>query len=126
MLNQTQNPENEVQPERRRERRSRSYLGARVIFNHRQSVVDCVVRNISTSGALAEFGDPTQVPAEFELHIPNQDRSFQGKLVWRNAQAAGVALAPLQLDGVVLSLDDIRRLKALKAENRALRKKHSE
>ena len=36
--------------ERRRERRMKSYLGAKLTFNHRQSVIDCLIRNISPAG----------------------------------------------------------------------------
>jgi hypothetical protein len=108
--------------ERRRERRMKSYLGAKLTFNHRQSVVDCLIRNIAPSGVLVEFPDPTLAPADIELHIQHRDQSFRGTVVWRKQERAGVALAAVQFAERAISLDDVRRQKALKRENRALRK----
>jgi hypothetical protein len=108
--------------ERRRERRMKSYLGAKLTFNHRQSVIDCLIRNISPTGALVEFPDTTLAPAEFELHVRHRDQSFRGTVIWRKQERAGVALAAFQFAERAISLDDVRRQKALQRENRALRK----
>jgi hypothetical protein len=108
--------------ERRKERREKTLIGATVSFNARRSVFDCLIRNISTAGALLEFPDTTLAPTEFELHVRHRDQSFRGTVVWRKQERAGVALAAFQFAERAVSLDDVRRQKALKRENRALRK----
>ena len=108
--------------ERRRERRQKSFLGAKLTFNRRQSVVDCLIRNISPAGALVEFPDMTLAPTDVELHVSHRDQSFRGTVVWRKQERAGVALAAFEFAEAAVSLDDVRRQKALKRENRALRK----
>ena len=41
--------------ERRHQSRSRTLKSARILLNHHQSVIDCVVRNLSPTGALDKF-----------------------------------------------------------------------
>ena len=108
--------------ERRREHRQKTFLAAKLTFNRRQSVVDCVIRNISPAGALVEFPDTTLAPTDFDLHVGLREQSFRGTVVWRKQERAGVALAAFQFAEAAISLDDVRRQKALKRENRALRK----
>ena len=43
-------------------------------------------------------------------------------MIWRKQERAGVALAAFQFAERAISLDDVRREKALQRENRALRK----
>ena len=48
--------------ERRSERRGLTFLGGKLSFNQGRSVVDCLVRNISSAGALVVFPDRTPDP----------------------------------------------------------------
>ncbi len=111
--------------ERRRERRQIAYLGGEVAYNQRRSGVDCLVRNIAPSGALIVFADRTPLPEELELNIPQRGRSFHGTVVWRRLDRAGLALQPLKANDAAASLDGARRQRALKKENRALRRKYN-
>jgi hypothetical protein len=77
-------------PEARRSERVRAFLGAKIIYNNRTSIVDCVIRNISTSGAKLALACSLQIPGEFELQIPQKGRSYRARLVWRNTEGAGV------------------------------------
>ncbi len=97
--------------ERRHERRQIAYLGAEVTYNQQRSAMDCLVRNIAPSGALVVFADRTPLPEELELHVPQQNRSFRGTVVWQNLDRAGVALLPL-------------KRRALKKTNPALRHRY--
>ena len=71
-------------------RRARTLFGAQIIFNNHMSSVDCVVRNISSSGASLVLADTLSVPNEFELHIPQKGRSYRARVVWRSGEGIGV------------------------------------
>ena len=79
--------------ERRKEPRQKSLLGGKVIFGRRQSVMDCVVSNISPHGALVVFPQVSLTPSEFMLHIPHRDETYSAKLIWRRQDRAGVSLS---------------------------------
>jgi hypothetical protein len=82
-------------PEARRGQRARTLLGAKIIFSDRASVIDCVVRNISSSGAkLALAAGATGVPDDFELHIPMKYCSYRARLVRRDANGVAVEFFP--------------------------------
>ena len=77
-------------PEARQSDRVRAFLGAKIIFNNRMSIVDCVVKNISSSGAKLALAGSLPIPGEFELQIPQKGSSYRARLVWRNTEAMGV------------------------------------
>jgi hypothetical protein len=77
-------------PEARRSERVRTLLGAKIIFNNRMSVIDCVVRNISSSGVKLVVTDSRPIPGEFALYIPQKGYSYRARLVWRNSEGMGV------------------------------------
>jgi hypothetical protein len=70
--------------------RVRSLLGARIVFNNRFSTVDCVVRDISASGAKLLVTGANMLPEEFELEIPQKGRKHRVRLVWRRGDVCGV------------------------------------
>src|SRR5260370_29330534 len=49
--------------------RGRQLKKAKIAFNHRQSVIDCLVRNLSETGACLEVASRAGIPAAFELLI---------------------------------------------------------
>jgi hypothetical protein len=107
--------------ERRKEPRLKSLLGGKVFFNRRQSVMDCVVRNIGAHGALIVFPHVSLTPSEFMLHIPHRDESYAAKLVWRRAESCGVRLS--DSEAFEVPIDTAKRIRALEAENRRLRRR---
>jgi hypothetical protein len=66
------------------------YLGAKIEFNNRQSVVDCVVRNQSRSGAMLKIETATELPSVFDLHIIKTGEHQKCVTVWDRPQALGV------------------------------------
>jgi hypothetical protein len=76
--------------ERRSDVRARSLLGGKIIFNHRNSTMDCVVRNLSATGARIVMSESVIVPNEFELHIPQKGTSYRAQMRWRTATEFGV------------------------------------
>lgn len=76
---------------RRLEMRSRVFHGASVVFNGRQSVLACTIRNWSETGALVRMIDWIALPETFELDIANKDGSVRVRQCWRRGDDVGVA-----------------------------------
>jgi hypothetical protein len=76
-------------PERRREIRRRALKAARILFNNRQSTLNCTVKNISSQGALVVLPSTTFVPEEIELCIGNE--THKARVMWRASDKMGLA-----------------------------------
>ena len=76
--------------ERRASKRWRTVLKARILFNNRSSVLDCAVRDLSETGARIYLADTSELPATFELEIPNRGLRVQGCVVWSRGANHGV------------------------------------
>jgi hypothetical protein len=107
--------------ERRKDVRSRTFLGGTVAFNRRASAMDCQVRNFSAAGAKITFANPAVVPDQFDLTITRKARSFRARMVWRAANDAGVAFVNEYEDAVPIPLEWAKRLRDSESENAALR-----
>lgn len=70
--------------------RIRSFLRAQIIFNNRMSTIDCIIKNISATGARIALNDTLAVPTEFDIYIPQKSRGHHARLVWRDKDAIGV------------------------------------
>jgi hypothetical protein len=81
--------ENRVTP------RLRSLLKGKIIYNNRLSTVDCVVRDISGSGARLALPQNFALPDRFELYVPLKERTYSAEVRWRGDEDFGV----LFLDG---------------------------
>jgi len=78
--------------ERRGAGRHKVFKGAKLTFNSGFGSYECVVRNLSESGARLSFGDASCVPPEFDLSITGGiARPVQVR--WRTMTAVGVAFA---------------------------------
>lgn len=75
--------------ERRVAPRLRTLKRARVLFNNRFSTIDCVVRNVSRTGALLTIDTAVHLPMQFELAIGDEPLR-PAKLVYRRETFAGV------------------------------------
>ena len=111
--------------ETRNNGRTRTILGAQIIFNNRNSTIECQIRNFSVSGARLALTESVALPEEFEIFVPQKGRSYQARLRWRDATGLGVefigedAARPAQPPGP----DFGRRVAELEAENETLRRK---
>jgi PilZ domain len=77
--------------EARRSKRAKTFLGAQILFKNRSSVIDCVVKNISSTGAkLAIPHTPLGLPDEFELYVPKTGCFYRVRLIRRDRQGIGV------------------------------------
>lgn len=107
--------------EKRLQARARSFLKGRIVFSNKATSVDCVVRNISDTGAKLHVSESVTIPEQFELYIPQRDETLRARLKWRREDEVGVAfLTAGKVDEP--SPDVSARLRELEAENALLKK----
>ena len=75
--------------ENRARPRVRTLKGASIIFGV-GSTVDCVVRNLSETGACLEVPSPVGIPDDFTLQFKLEPTKRDGHVVWRSANRIGV------------------------------------
>jgi PilZ domain len=80
----------DLKSERRLDQRRRVFKGARIVFNNRQSTLDCTVSNLSATGALLLVQSSQYLPDDFELWI-SDDVRHAARLAWRRGDKVGVA-----------------------------------
>lgn len=84
-----------MRTERRQAQRNRVYQGASIVFNGRQSVLGCTIRNWSESGAMVRMSDWMTLPPSFELDIASRGERLRVRECWRRGENVGLAfLAP--------------------------------
>lgn len=105
-------------PSQPRAERVRSLLRAQAVYNNGNATVDCVVRNLSDTGARIETPNQTALPAEFDLHIPHKARTYRARIVWRKAAEAGVRFVE---NAPRARGEESDGLETLRAENAQLR-----
>ncbi|MCL2385142.1 MAG: PilZ domain-containing protein, partial [Alphaproteobacteria bacterium] len=76
-------------PNRRRNDRRRTLKEGQIVFNDRQSVIDCVVRNLSDKGACLEVTSPIGIPDFFDLDL-GQSGFRSCRIAWRKSRRIGV------------------------------------
>ena len=79
-----------AEPNQRRNERRRTLKEGRIIFNDHQSVINCLVRNLSDNGACLEVPSPIGIPAFFDLEL-GQSGSWSCRIAWRQSRRIGVA-----------------------------------
>jgi PilZ domain len=77
--------------DRRTASRQRSFLQGRIFYNNRRSSVDCLIRDISDTGAKLKFSESITVPEAMELYIPNKDEFRRARVQWRFGGEMGIA-----------------------------------
>jgi hypothetical protein len=106
--------------------RARAILGAQIIFNNRNSTVECQIRNISSKGARICFTDAVSVPEEFELFIPQKGTTYRARMRWRDTEGAGLEFIDGEKRVEKAMPDTTQRIAALEKENARLRLRVSE
>ena len=75
--------------EKRGALRKRTLKSANIVFNGRQSVITCIVRNSSSTGALVTLPSVIGLPSTFEICIDGIYRA--ARVVWRSKMNLGIA-----------------------------------
>ena len=67
--------------------RSRTFKGGRIHFNY-AGTIDCVIRNVSATGACLEIENPVGIPDDFSLWRETETCSCH--VMWRKQRRIGV------------------------------------
>ncbi len=81
---------------RRAARRMRTLKKATIVLNGGYSVYDCVVRNLSETGAMLQVGG-LGIPSHFELVLDTTVTRHMCTVRWRTEDAIGVSFDDSQL-----------------------------
>lgn len=76
--------------ERRHSSRLRVLMHGQILFNKGTTVLNCMIRDLSESGARISFAEALWVPSEVELEIPKTAQWFRAKVVWSNGRNHGL------------------------------------
>ena len=112
--------------ERRKLPRQKSFLRGCVYFNNRASAIDCLIRDISATGARLIFSNPVTFPDVVDLYIPQKQQTLRAQVHWRHGEEVGVRFAnPAQAFGAAAANDArelAERVQKLETEIAAMRK----
>lgn len=75
--------------ERRSTARSRILKGAKIILGT-ASVIDCIVRNVTNTGARIHIPDTVDLPEAFDLTFDGGSSFRSCRIVWRSITETGV------------------------------------
>jgi hypothetical protein len=71
--------------------RQRTFLKGTLYYDNRRASIECVIRDISESGARLTFEYPTTVPDNVELFIPHKQQTLRGRVQRRGPNEIGIA-----------------------------------
>jgi hypothetical protein len=108
--------------ERRTSTRKKSFLRGRVMYNNRQSAMECLIRDVSEHGANLIFSDTASIPEVVELYIPQKDQTFRAHVQWRSGDEVGVAFGDVAPAPAAGGGDLAGRVERLEAEVASLRR----
>src|ERR1700733_4731066 len=80
-----------AEDERRIAARQRTVLRGCIYYNKRSAAADCLVRDVSDSGARLELSENVVIPDLIELNIPKKEETFHARVLWRRGNEVGVA-----------------------------------
>ena len=83
--------------EGRKSERRRCLIGARIVFNHRGSTMDCTLRNFSEDGALLKFAEAPLLPKHVDIAICNRDALIPAEVRWQSGKLLGVVFPSRRL-----------------------------
>ncbi|RVU21822.1 PilZ domain-containing protein [Methylobacterium oryzihabitans] len=109
--------------------RQRTFLKGRINFNNGNASIDCVVRDMSESGARLALSHTLTLPETFDLTILGKNQTRRVKLCWRQNDSVGItfldaAEAAPAPPPTLAALQ--QRIRQLEDENQTLRRLLSE
>jgi|GEM_PF-848403 len=71
--------------------RQKTFLKGIVYYDNRRASIECVIRDISDSGARLTFEHPVIVPDNIELFIPHKQQTLRARVQRREPNEIGIA-----------------------------------
>lgn len=81
--------EENAESSRRRQRRNRTYKAGKIVFNEGFSTIDCVIKDLSETGAKIRLENAVLIPATFDL-VLSDNRTWNCRVRWRRMTECGV------------------------------------
>ena len=81
--------------DKRKSDRQRLFLRGFVRTPHNNATTDCIVRDVSQTGAKLRFRCPPQITELFELHVPAKGQIVQSKVIWVDDCEVGISFDSL-------------------------------
>ncbi len=100
--------------ERRTDLRQKSFLRGLVYFENCPSALDCLIRDISQTGARLKFSSAPMGGDTLTLTIPLKNQSHRARVQWRSQDEIGIAFTDVAHGENTSSL--IERMNHLEAE----------
>jgi PilZ domain len=60
------------------------------IYTSGSTIIDCIVKNMTRTGARIEFSAFTQLPSDFRIHFKNTGETRLAEVAWQRGLAAGI------------------------------------
>lgn len=79
--------------EQRGEQRRKALKGAQIVFNNGASSIDCLVKDMSATGARLQVESVIGIPDEFTLMLADGSPPRHCRARWKQARFIGVAFA---------------------------------
>lgn len=79
--------------ERRSDQRHRVLKGGTLHFNKGYSSLECVIRDLSATGAKIQMGETFGVPSRFTMSVSGEDTRVEASLRWRNSRNIGLSFS---------------------------------
>ena len=76
--------------ERKTGQRRRTLKPAKIVFDRRNCVIDCMVRNVSASGACLVLPSTVGVPDRFDLVVATETYPRHCRVAWKDDTRVGV------------------------------------
>jgi hypothetical protein len=108
--------------DRRSSARQKSFLQGRIYYNNRRSSVDCLVRDISETGAKLVFSSAVTIPDVVEVYLSNKEEVRRARVQWRRGDEVGVDFIDHAADGQSPSIDLVGRVLKLESECASLKR----
>src|SRR5215213_4399665 len=70
--------------------RLKALIAAKISFNNGQSTLDCLIRNLSDTGAKLIVSAAVTLPECFDLIIPQKSVTRRARIAWRRGEEIGV------------------------------------
>ena len=84
---------------RPREHRRKAFKAGIISYQNHALTVDCVIRDISSSGVKLQFQEGVMVPEHFTLTIPMEGQRVDCQVRWRHKDQIGaVFISQMELD----------------------------
>ena len=104
--------------ERRTSARQRTVMRGCIYYDKRSASTDCLVRDVSDSGARLELSENVFIPDLIELYIPKKEETHHARVLWRHDNEVGVAYVKARSDTHNLKPPAERGHKGVEREDR--------